>query len=720
MVEKDPQFKPLFQLPQMPGRQRAAAAPAGAKQAVRLQPPGVSADMEDEEEIDEEELAREPEQHPLGSEISGEQKRLSRDTGTMRARASTILKRALLNFAEQDRHRSQLVTILLAVQAAILLALLPGYLLGDASSGGVVLLLMGLTLFGLVWLGNRLGRVWEACYLLVIGGGAFVVGMMLWSASHRLSLETLQLSLLFLPVILSSGLLFSPETALFFSLISASFTAAVSLIFPVSSSLAQVFAAQGRYLTVIALIAAQLGVGMVGWLFGRQMEESVHVVTYLAGLEMSNKRLRQRLSQTAQKKRNLEEGIAIIQQTHARVAAGDYGARAHVEGDLLPLAVSLNLMLERVEHFLQSANERERMESAAAGLAALAGQVGQGAPGALPAPTGTALDGVSIAIKQMQADVNQRLARVQQSAALLLTAVGRCQETLTPVADALVEHLRNVDALVLATDNIMTSSQHQMEMAARAEALLRAAAPPMVSLDAAEAPGLLKPGMSALRMADELERRLAQLAYPSREQVFEGESGAAVPAAGQETVSAAEDGMDAASADAASADAASAAEETEGSSEWAEVELMIAEGSPVYEPMRAAATQAAASAGVVVGGGLVRQITLAEVDREAAEEAARQAPTWNLEQLRVLAEVLTAIAGEAAQQERNARTLNYKLRMMLQGMPDTRRDMIAAWLRAALGAVSTSATQVIQASKPLQGNAFPEVRVSELHSRENY
>jgi hypothetical protein len=708
MVEKDPQFKPLFQLPQMPGRQRAASEPASAKQAVRLQPPGASANNEDEYDIDEEELAREPGQHPLGSEVSGEQVRISRDTGSMRARASTILKRALLNFAEQERHRSQLVTILLTVQAAILLVLLPGYLLRGGPSGDVVLLLIGLTLFGLVWLCNRLGRVWEACYLLVIGGGAFVVIMMLFSASHRLSLETLQLSLLFLPVILSSGLLFSPETALFFSIISASFTASVSLIFPPSSSLAQMFAAQGHYLTVIFLLVAQLGVGMVGWLFGRQMQESVHVVTYLAGLEMSNKRLRQRLSQTSQKKRNLEEGIAIIQQTHARVAAGDYGARAHVEGDLLPLAVSLNLMLERVEHFLQSANERERMESAAAGLAALAGQVGQGAPGAVPVQTGTTLDGVSMAIKQMQADVNQRLARVQQSASLLLAAVGRCQDTLMPVADALVEHLRNVDALVLATDNIMTSSQHQIEMASRAEVLLRAAVPPTVSLEAAEAPGLVKPGMSALRMADELERRLAELASPSGQQMVESDLAALASANQQITISGAEDGVVEERADEG------------GVSESAEVEMMIAEGSPIFAPRRVTAVAQASSGVPMLAGAPVRKITLADVDREAAEEAALQGPTWDIGQLRILAEVLAAIAGEAAQQERNARNLHYKFRLMLQGMPDTRRDMMAAWMRAALGAISTSATQVIQVSTPWQANSFSDAPAPEHQDREKH
>ncbi len=708
MVEKEPQLRPLFQLPQMPGRHPTDPEPLGTKHAVRLQPPGASADLEDEDEIDEEELAKEPGQHPLGSAISGEQKRISRDTGSMRVRASTILKRALLNFAEQDRHRSRLVTILLTVQAAILVALLPGEWFGQSPAGSVLMLLGGLVLFGLVWLCNRLGRVWEACYLLVIGGGAFVVALLLFSASHRLSLETLQLSLLFLPVILSSGLLFTPETAWYFSIISASFTGSVSLIFPPSSSLAQVFAAQGHYLTVIFLIVAQLGVGMVGWLFGRQMQESVHVVTYLAGLEMSNKRLRQRLSQTAQKKRSLEEGIAIIQQTHARVAAGDYGARAHVEGDLLPLAVSLNLMLERVDHFLQSVNERERMESAAAGLAALAGHVGQGTVGALPAPTGTALDGVSLAMKQMQADVNQRLARVQQSTAMLVSTVSRCQDMLMPMADALVEHLRKVDALVLATDNIMSSAQRQIEMTSRAEALLRAAAPPTVNLLGDTVSELVKSGTSALRMAEELERRLAVLRNAGSEQVIEGDS-PAFPAANEEMLPSDEVSLAAGNA------------EEEPVPESAEAELMIAEGSPVFEPTPIMASKAATSSTTsALSVGTTRHITLADVDREAAEEAALQAPTWNVEHLRVLLEVLTAIASEAAQQERHARTLSYVFGRMLQGMPDTRRDMMAAWIRAALGAISTSATQVIQASKPLQTGSIAEATVTELQGREKH
>ena len=127
------------------------------------------------------------------------------------------------------------------------------------------------------------------------------------------------------------------------------------------------------------------------------------------------------------------------------------------------------------------------------------------------------------------------------------------------------------------------------------------------------------------------------------------------------------------------------------------VEEVAAQEQPVPEQM--AAPEAAEKS----------KITLADVDREVAEEeAAAQEPAWNLEQLRELVQVLATMAGEATQQERHARTLAFKLRSMLQGMPNTRRvDMVSAWLGAALEAVSQSANQVQQASKPIPASAFP-------------
>jgi CRISPR/Cas system-associated protein endoribonuclease Cas2 len=54
-------------------------------------------------------------------------------------------------------------------------------------------------------------------------------------------------------------------------------------------------------------------------------------------------------ARNAQEKQILEEGIAALRAIHARVARGDLAARAPtIPGPLLPIAVSLNLMLDRL------------------------------------------------------------------------------------------------------------------------------------------------------------------------------------------------------------------------------------------------------------------------------------------------------------------------------------------------------------------------------------
>jgi hypothetical protein len=764
MAEQEPKVAPIIRLPQI----RAERGAPDSKPPGFFVEPGKKASGPGDGGEADELLEDEAPPPSLKSQISGDQSKLSGDTGVLRAGVSTILRRALLNFAEQERQRTWLVTILLAAQAAILLAVLPGYIFGSFQLAGVLVTLGGLALLGIIWLLNWMGRTAEASFLLVVGGMALVALDMLLSAAHLVSLETLHIALLFMLVILSGGILFSPETALILAIISATFTALVALLFRSSGALAADFAAQGRYLSLVYLVMTQIAVGVVGWLFGRQMQESVHLITYVSGLQMSNKGLRKRLRETNEKKRHLEAGLAIIQQTHARVAAGDYSARAHVEGELLPLAVSLNLMLERVESFVHGEYERERMETAVAGLAELAGRVGEESQGRLPVPTGTALDGLSIAIKQMQTNVNQRLAKVQQSAAALMATVGRCQDGLLPVAEVLEEHLRSVDALVIAADNIMTSAQRQIEFATQAEQLLLAAAPAGVDLKVAEENAQQRVGTSALRLAEEIERRAALAGTadaPSAEpqaasaELREAEAPPAVeappaedpviPVEEQATEEAAalpaEEQMDkeepaatltneeqaaeepapqpaepapepAANAEETTAQESEAAVETPAPEASAEADAAAPEGEAPL-PMMAEADEQAEEAPALAGDEAPivaeeKKITLADVDREAAEEEdQRQGLDWDVGQLRDLVQVLSSMAGEATRQERNARTMTFKLRAMLQGMPTTRRvDMMAAWLRAALEAVSQSATEVQQASKTIPASAFQGAR----------
>ena len=757
MAEQEPKVTPIIRLPQIRAERgalsdkppRFAWEPGRKESGAVDDPEGAGEFPEDEQEI----------QTPLKSQISGDQPKFSNESGTQPASISMILRRALLNFTEQERQRTHMVTILVVVQAALLLALFPAYVFGTFQLTGVLVTLSGLALFGMAWLVNWMGRTGEASFLVVVGGVALVVLDVLLSAAHLVSLETLHISLLFILVILSGGILFSPETALILSIILAIFTALVVLLFHPTSTLAAVFSSQGRYLSLVYLVLVQLAVGVVAWLFGRQMQESIHLITYVSGLQMSNKRLHKRLRETDEQNRHLEAGIAIIQQTHARVAAGDYSARAHVEGELLPLAVSLNLMLERVESFVHGEHERERMETAVAGLAELAGRVGQESQARLPVPTGTALDGLSIAIKQMQTNVHERLAKVQQSATALMATVGRCQDGLLPVAEVLEEHLRSVDALVIAADNIMYSAQRQMEFATQAEQLLLAAAPAGIDLRAVEEQPQ-QMGTSALRLAEEMERRAAlesqaeasplsspaeaavaqEDALPEPEVAATEEPTSPEAEVAEESVSpAAQDAEAAASPEEQMAEDATTQAQDSAVEEATEPETTAQEAPEAVEepssedavPVDVAAPEAEEPTPAIEehveegveqaieepptaetaapGEAEEQKVTLVDVDREAAEEAAEtQQSDWNVGQLRELVGVLASMAGEATQQERNARTLTFKLRAMLQGMPNTRRvDMMAAWLRAALEAVTQSATQVQQqASKTIPASAF--------------
>ncbi len=67
-------------------------------------------------------------------------------------------------------------------------------------------------------------------------------------------------------------------------------------------------------------------------------------------------------TQAAQEKRILEEGVSTLQQVHARVARGDFSARAPTTpGPLMPIAMSFNLMLDRLLSLAQRANQYEYM-----------------------------------------------------------------------------------------------------------------------------------------------------------------------------------------------------------------------------------------------------------------------------------------------------------------------------------------------------------------------
>jgi hypothetical protein len=86
-------------------------------------------------------------------------------------------------------------------------------------------------------------------------------------------------------------------------------------------------------------------------------------------------------SRSAQEKRVLEEGIALLREVHARVARGDIAARAPtVPGPLLPIAISLNLMLDRLSSLSERGSRYDQIVQDCRALQLAIERLGQGQP----------------------------------------------------------------------------------------------------------------------------------------------------------------------------------------------------------------------------------------------------------------------------------------------------------------------------------------------------
>ncbi|MEO7019885.1 MAG: hypothetical protein ABI234_07020 [Ktedonobacteraceae bacterium] len=67
-------------------------------------------------------------------------------------------------------------------------------------------------------------------------------------------------------------------------------------------------------------------------------------------------------TQEAQEKQQLEQGVIALQMVHARIASGDFSVRASADsGPLQAVAVSVNLMIERLKHLALRANRYEQL-----------------------------------------------------------------------------------------------------------------------------------------------------------------------------------------------------------------------------------------------------------------------------------------------------------------------------------------------------------------------
>lgn len=111
----------------------------------------------------------------------------------------------------------------------------------------------------------------------------------------------------------------------------------------------------------------------------------------------------------SERNQRLEGDIEILKDVHAQVARGDYSARVPItSGELLPIAGSLNIMLDRLTNLIRASSEYVRLDQAMRLVVAAAQGLAAGDERALAdlaTPTNTPLDGVTIALRQLRARI---------------------------------------------------------------------------------------------------------------------------------------------------------------------------------------------------------------------------------------------------------------------------------------------------------------------------
>lgn len=104
-------------------------------------------------------------------------------------------------------------------------------------------------------------------------------------------------------------------------------------------------------------------------------------------------RLNEQQQRELEQKQRLEYGINVLKEVQARVANGDYSARARLQdNELVPLAYSFNLMTERLSRGLRSEQKYQQMELALQQLLEMRTAIAHGTPHGPLRATGTIVD----------------------------------------------------------------------------------------------------------------------------------------------------------------------------------------------------------------------------------------------------------------------------------------------------------------------------------------
>lgn len=392
---------------------------------------------------------------------------------------SGLIRRTLLSVSEREQQRSRLVNVLILVQGVLTLVTAPGYIGTSTEVLSLALAVASTLVYLAAFATNRIfHRASSAAYILVVGGVIAVAAQTLTLAISGNASGAGQVSLLFTAIILEAGLLFAPEVTLLIAFATTTLTA-FALLFALSH--AATMERQDAYLLIVYTLGLQLLAGLIAWLVSQFIFESTLEAQRAQELQFAQARLEALAAQVGEQQRQLDVGINAMQFTIARVISGEYSTRVEqVEGELAPLADSLNILLQRLEVATHAEQLGTRVDAAALPLLENLSRLNEGitpSPSSLPIMTNTPFDSVSVAVSQLQASVTQRLGRVQRIVGEVVGALSHSQEGLNSAKDALQEAQRIAGVLIASSDSALAGMRRQVAFLAQMQRMLLAVLP---------------------------------------------------------------------------------------------------------------------------------------------------------------------------------------------------------------------------------------------------
>lgn len=568
---------------------------------------------------------------------------------------SGLIRRTLKSVAEREQARSQLLNVLIFAQALLTIAVTVGYIGSTSTIPVIATGTAGVVIYLAALMTNRVfRRVSSAAYILVIGGGLAIAAQAILLAISGNALHAAQSALLFPAVVLEAGLLFAPEVTLIIAAAAATVSAFAVLL---AISLTQTIDRNEAYLLIVYTLGLQAIAGLIAWLLSQFIFESTIESQRSEESQFAQARLEALSGQIVEQHRILDEHIAAMQSTITRAIAGEYSVRAEMpEGDLSPLAESLNLLLQRVESATQAEQMRSRLEALTLPLVdsiARMADTGTPTPTSLPIMTGTPLDSLSVVVSRLQASVAQRMAHVQRLSTDLAGAIGHSQDGLAGASEAVEEALRMAGALISATEALLRASRRQVALTAQMQRMLAAVLPPGVAQVSHEEPRRDTGGLG-------VDEAAALLGLGRDVGITDGYT--------QEFAALATDDLD---------------DEARGIAPLTRPLPIVDLSSP----------EAALEAAEALAEG--HKTALGSDDSEAPAGDVSAAASGPVE-LRDLWALLMQLDGETAQLERGISLLTRELGMQSRHMRDA--DAKIAWFRQALNAARSSAEQLQQAA----------------------